>query len=95
MQDRVDLRGANDAGQHVVGRVDPDELGPLERHPRLARVDPDDHVDDGCASRYCARRLPQNVPSPVTRMRTGPPQPRQTLWRARSMSKSACWIDAG
>ena len=92
MHDGVDLGGADDAGEDRVRRVGPHELGALERHPRVLRVEPDDDLD----IRPLLERL-RDATTPVgaqpgdedTHAASLPPQPNHTLRRVRSMSYSA------
>ncbi len=49
VQDRVDLRGLDDALEDRVRRVGPHELGAFERQHRFGRVDADDDLDVGAS----------------------------------------------
>ena len=49
MQDRVDLRRGNDAGEDRIRRVGAHELGALQRDPRVVRVDTDHDLHVGPA----------------------------------------------
>ena len=49
MQDGVNLRGLDDAGQDRIVLIGADELGPLQRDGRLARVEANDDLHVGIA----------------------------------------------
>ena len=87
VHDRVDLRGAHDAGEDRVRRVGAHELGAFERCARIARVDADDDFDVGSLfERLREASAPVRRQSGDERAHAVPAYPNHTLRRLRSMS---------